>query len=68
MSNNTEQYQDINLTCVCNSPFVWTRGEQLFINKLKDEGKIPSVQTPRRCLDCRAKKKAERKAAKEKEY
>lgn len=53
------QYQDIELTCLCGMPFIWTSGEQKFINDLLESGKIPSVQTPKRCLECRKKRKEE---------
>lgn len=54
----SKMYQDIEKTCVqCSSPFTWTAGEQRFMNRLHEEGKIQSVSEPKRCPDCRAKKK-----------
>jgi hypothetical protein len=56
------EYQDIELKCICGKDFIWELGEQKFMHQLLDAGKIPSVQTPKRCPECRAKKKAEREA------
>lgn len=50
-------YQDINITCVCGEKFTWTKGEQLFLDKLLEDGKITVVTSPRRCPECRAKHK-----------
>lgn len=58
MSNN--DYQDIELVCICGRPFTWTRGEQEFMNDLFEKGKVNEVQQPRRCKDCRLKKRKER--------
>lgn len=51
------QYQDIELVCLCGKPFTWTKGEQEFINDLLSKGKVQEVSQPKRCKDCRAKKK-----------
>ncbi|KKT20036.1 MAG: hypothetical protein UW07_C0019G0008 [Candidatus Nomurabacteria bacterium GW2011_GWF2_43_8] len=53
-------YNDIELVCLCGEPFVWSAGEQTFINDLYEKGKIPSVQQPKRCVPCRKKKKEQR--------
>ncbi len=48
------QFQDQTLTCAdCGQPFVWTASEQEFYNK---KG---FTNSPKRCPNCRAKKKAE---------
>lgn len=53
-----QDYEDIKKVCVqCKNDFDWTAGEQFFINRLKEEEKIPSVIEPKRCPDCRKKKK-----------
>ncbi len=51
------QYTDINYVCMCGDPFVWTAGEQRFMNELASKGKISSVIPPKRCIPCRNKKK-----------
>ena len=53
-------YQDIQLTCFCGNSFVWTPGEQEFMDSLYEQGKITSIIQPKRCADCRLKKKEER--------
>ena len=53
------QYQDISLVCTCGQSFVWTEGEQHFMNRLVEEGRVDKVNQPKRCPDCRAKKKAQ---------
>lgn len=53
-------YQNIEVTCVCGVVFDWTPGEQTFLNDLVSAGKIQSVQQPKRCVDCRRKRKEER--------
>lgn len=53
------KYQDIKKVCVqCNEEFIWTGGEQKFMNQLFEEGKIKAVIEPKRCPDCRKEKKA----------
>lgn len=67
------EYQDKELTCVCGKPFIWTSGEQEFMNDLLQKGKLDEEQPdgtirpgrvipPKRCKDCRMKKKQERNA------
>lgn len=52
----------------CQSNFIWTGGEQAFLQRLIDEGKKDKFGTPitfiasKRCPKCRAKRKAEREA------
>jgi len=53
-------YQDIDLTCLCGQDFVWTRGEQEFMDSLFEQGKIKSVIQPKRCENCRLAKKREK--------
>lgn len=52
-----EQYQDIEITCDCGEQFWWTAGEQKFMNRLREEGKVEEVARPRRCPRCREEKK-----------
>ena len=53
-------YEDKEIVCaLCDTNFMWTSGEQSFLNDLKDEGKIQFVVLPKRCPDCRRKKKEE---------
>jgi putative zinc ribbon protein len=53
-------YNDIDLACVCGERFTWSAGEQEFLNDLYIKGKIPAVNTPKRCPPCRQRKKIER--------
>ena len=63
------QYKNIEITCLfCGQEFTWTPGEQTFLQALIDDGKknpdgsdITFTQ-PKRCRDCRMKKKQERLA------
>lgn len=56
-----QDYKDKDLVCtVCDNPFIWTSGEQSFINDLKDKGKIQFVQEPKRCAECRQKRREEK--------
>ena len=63
--------EDIELVCKeCNKKFMWTSGEQKFMQRLKDDGKLDKrdaeteeiiegkVIPPLRCRDCRNAKKA----------
>lgn len=55
-----KSFQDIDKVCIeenCKAPFVWTAGEQSFMQQLHDEGKIKEINPPKRCSDCRAAKK-----------
>ncbi len=55
---NPKSLADKRLTCVdCNSTFFFTVGEQKFLYQLVVEGKMESVAEPKRCADCRKKKK-----------
>lgn len=54
------EFLDIEITCICGKPFIWTAGEQEFINDLHFKGKIDKVNRPKRCVPCRQKKKEER--------
>jgi hypothetical protein len=57
-------YSDVRIVCRdCGQEFVWTGGEQSFVQRLIDEGKkwrsgeeIVFAE-PKRCPGCRAKKK-----------
>lgn len=59
------EYNDIELVCLCGAPFTWTAGEQKFLNDLVNEGKIASVQQPKRCAPCRQKNREEHKRKRE---
>jgi Probable zinc-ribbon domain len=56
-------YEDIAIVCTCGRHFIWTEGEQEFLQRLIDSGKTNangtpiSFTTPKRCEDCRAAKK-----------
>lgn len=57
---------DIEIVCVgskkssgCGATFLWTVGEQEFIEKLHADGKIKSMTQPTRCSECRDKRKAQ---------
>ena len=53
-----KMYQEIKKICVqCKEEFVWTEGEQRFMNRLFEEGKIQKVVEPKRCPDCRKEKR-----------
>lgn len=43
----------------CGKVFVYTVGQQEFMEKLHADGKIKDVTEPTRCNDCRDKRKAE---------
>ena len=65
---------DIQITCGCGAEFTWTKGEQEFMEKLREEGKLDEkdqetgvvtpgqVNQPKRCPDCRASRKNQRGA------
>lgn len=55
--------QDIQIRCACGEEFVWTVGEQRFMQSLLSDGKITELRSPKRCKDCRAKKKAEKEVS-----
>ena len=52
---------DKELICVeCGEQFVWSIGEQNFMADLQAQGKIQEVKEPKRCPDCRRKRKPNR--------
>jgi hypothetical protein len=51
-------YSDVCITCRCGKDFIWTGGEQSFMHDLVEDGKIQEFTQPKRCPECRAKKKA----------
>lgn len=52
------KYQDVKIVCSrCGTSFVWTKGEQKFMQDLKEAGKVPEVVTPKRCVRCRIQRK-----------
>lgn len=54
--------EDKELTCCeCTDGFVWTEGEQSFMQDLYDSGKIQEIIPPKRCIKCRQKRKASRR-------
>lgn len=51
-------YEDKDLQCMkCGAEFIWTGGEQRFMNNLLEDGKIEKVMEPRSCEECRLKRK-----------
>ena len=59
-----QQYEDLALSCkFCGDHFIWTAGEQDFIQRLIDAGKRNKDGTlivfaqPKRCIECRLKKR-----------
>lgn len=57
---NDKGFYDQTIQCLCGKEFIWTAGEQEFLDDLKNQGKIPNVITPKRCPDCRLKNKIAR--------
>lgn len=56
-----EALEDKKLICMdCSQSFMWTVGEQEFIQSLYDQGKIREIISPKRCVPCRRKRKIER--------
>lgn len=55
MSN--QALENIEVKCFCGAQFTWTKGEQAFMNDLFAKGRIEEVQQPKRCPECRLKKK-----------
>jgi len=62
-----KEYQDIELTCFCGMKFVWEKGEQRFMDSLFADGKIDAVTIPKRCKECRLKKKRQRELKEQRE-
>lgn len=59
INSRNKMFEDKELNCTeCGRDFIWTSGEQGFMNGLYESGKIKSVIEPKRCPDCRQKKKA----------
>lgn len=51
-------YKDIESICIeCGKEFIWTEGEQSFMNQLLENKKIKNIVQPKRCKDCRMKRK-----------
>lgn len=56
-------YADKNLTCVeCKEPFIFSAGEQAFYAKHVDEKTGQAWAEPKRCKECRERRKAAREA------
>lgn len=52
--------EDIELVCTekgCGRNFIYTKGEQNFMNGLMEDGRIKAVTAPKRCEECRNKKR-----------
>lgn len=62
------QYNDKELMCLCGETFVWSIGEQEFLNDLKNNGKIAEVVPPKRCFSCRQKKKQQQNQSSKQNY
>ena len=46
MNQDKSQYQNIELICLCGEPFIWTAGEQAFLQGLIDDGKTNKNGSP----------------------
>lgn len=67
---DTTNFEDKELICTCGDPFIWTKGEQHFLNDLLEKGKLDETKDgivipgkiipPKRCKNCRMKRKLER--------
>lgn len=59
-------FQDIEIECSCGELFVWSVGEQNFLQSLVDGGKKNNDGTPvtfiqpKRCISCRKMRKEQR--------
>lgn len=77
MSESNSSFQEVEIQCMnannpkygdCEGMFVWSKGEQKFLQRLVDEGKTNSdgsqvtFTQPRRCKSCRLAKRREREA------
>jgi hypothetical protein len=50
-------FKDITRVCIsCGEEFVWTAGEQAFLQSLLISGKIPFIRMPKRCRNCKGTK------------
>lgn len=65
MSADSQQYENKELVCLDkqhpaseDKKFVWTVGEQKFLQRLYDDGKVDALNQPKRCNGCRRMKKA----------
>lgn len=63
------QYQDIEIVCLCGTKFNWSAGEQKFLQSLIDDGKtnrrdgsLITFNQPKRCKECRLKRRQEKEA------
>lgn len=65
---DTSGFEDIQLQCKDadhkgDRSFWWEKGEQAFMHQLASEGKLQGTLTePKRCKDCRARRRNEREA------
>lgn len=55
--------QDLELNCAnpkCpnGGTFQWSVGEQRFMERLKETGKVTEIAQPKRCPDCRKERRA----------
>lgn len=55
--NNETEFADKTYRCVCGEKFVWTVGEQKFMDGLLKNEKIQRVTPPKRCIPCRQDKR-----------
>ncbi len=53
----SKEYADIEWECKCGADFIWTTGEQKFMDKLLESGKVEKVAQPSRCYECREERK-----------
>lgn len=55
--NDYEDKEIVCISCPDSETFIWTAGEQRFMQRLLDDGKLTKINPPKRCPDCRAAKK-----------
>lgn len=54
-----ENFADSYIVCVdCKMEFCFTLGEKDFLQKLFDKGEVKEIIPPKRCVECRTKRKA----------
>lgn len=54
-----EQLKDMEIVCIdCGFAFEFSRGEQEFLNTLFQKGEVKEIIPPKRCMECRSRRKA----------
>lgn len=54
-------YTNKEIVCSCGTMFVWTKGEQKFMQTLLTNGVIQVLEEPKRCRECKEIKKIRNK-------